>query len=163
MQIGNVEKRKKKKAYCKSVHFFFPKSTETKHISAHIYSCILHFIFRASLSFAHTQSWLALRCFLITIPHYRSGGTSWMLLPPGRSGSAVLTLSHRALCPFATWITVPLRRDLKGLGRRMGNVSHPHYLLEEILHAVFLNRLLTKINASLFPTVSSSWHLPQHA
>lgn len=168
-KLGYLEICAKKKSILQICSLFPPQRTVRQNMflyyTVHIYSCVLHFIFRAFLFFflpTHRADW----CSAVSLSWYHIAEVEENLgcaFHQGTEGVELWPLSHRGLCPFATWITVPLRRDLKCLGRRMGSASHPHYLLEEILHAVFLNRLSTKINASLFPAVSSNWHLPQPA
>lgn len=162
--LGNMRQKRKRK-HIVNLFTFLPQRTMRQntflYCTVHIYGCILHFIFRAFLSFAPTQSWLVLSSFLITIPHYRSGGNPGMLLPPGPRGSTATTPFPQSSMSICYQVTQ--KRSLKCLGRRVGSASHPRYLLEQILHAVFLDRLSSKINASLFPTVSSNWHLLQPA
>lgn len=143
-------------AYCKSTHFFPHKAQwdETCFCAA-----LYTFIVAAYTSFLGLSFFLptekiclVLSCFYIPIPHHRN--QIW-------DTPSIRAQWECSKEPFPMGLYDQLRREC--LGRKMGNVSHSHYLLAQIFHAVFLNHLSTKINVSLFPTVSSNWHLPQPA
>lgn len=151
------------KTCCKSVHslLFFPKSSETKHVTVpYIFIVGSHISFLASSFLLPTH--ITNCSSAVSLPQYHiaelentqdSSSTSvqW---------EVVTTPAHRPVS-MASWILEPLRGDLKQFGSKMQRTLCPLYLLEQILCAVFLNPLLTKINASLLPAVSSDCHLLQ--
>lgn len=128
--------------------------------TVHIYSCILCFVFSTFLSFTHRKICLVLSCFHVPVPHHRNGGNSGILLPSGHSRSVAMT-------PFPQGFMSSCNLNHSAFKKRVfmkkAGKCVTRYLLAQIFHAVFLNHLLTKINVSLFPTVSSDWHLPQPA